>query len=149
MTTDPGLPARILFVCTANRIRSAFAAAAAVQSCLAPPWAAGVPILSRGTEAVPGLPVTREAHEVALTFGIDLSAHRSAALRPEDLQGAWLIGMSERHLGNQEGVWRANLLGDFAGIGPIADPIGQPKLAYRGVFTAIMHALESWSRQKK
>jgi len=70
----------VLFVCKANRFRSPLAAAlferALQASDMGEAWIAG----SAGTWARPGLPVLPHVSEVAQTYGLDLSAHRSRRL---------------------------------------------------------------------
>lgn len=75
MSADPQpAPVRLLFVCTANRVRSPFAEALArdmVDSGRLP-----VQVASAGTEAT-SVPAVVNMVEVAAKFGVDLSGHRS------------------------------------------------------------------------
>lgn len=75
MTAEPhATPVRLLFVCTANRVRSPFAEALArniVDSGRLP-----VQVASAGTEAT-SAPAVVNMVEVAAKFGVDLSGHRS------------------------------------------------------------------------
>lgn len=67
----------VLFVCKANRFRSPLAAAlfdrALRTNELEGSWSVG----SAGTWARPGLPVLPHVSEVAQSYGLELSAHRS------------------------------------------------------------------------
>lgn len=70
-------PVRLLFVCTANRVRSPFAEAMArtiIESRQLP-----VQVASAGTEAT-SAPAVVNMIEVAAKFGVDLSGHRSRQL---------------------------------------------------------------------
>ncbi len=139
-------PSRIVFCCTANRIRSVFAERAALQLRLVPPWLGDIPVVSRGTHAWHGEPAWPEALEASRILGIDLGAHSSRALEPADLDNAWFLAMTGDHLVDWPGAWRRQLLGTLDGSGEIADPVGMPTEAFIPVFEQILSALLAWSR---
>ncbi len=79
----------ILIVCTGNICRSPLAEQLLAAG-LAP---AGMPvsIISAGTRALVGHPMTPEAAELSLLYGGDPSAHRAQQLTPEMVENADLI----------------------------------------------------------
>jgi protein-tyrosine phosphatase len=80
------MPFTLVFVCTANRGRSPVADA--IASSLAPPE---VSVRSVGIRAIPGLEPLPEAIAAAEKVGVDIRAHRSAALAPSSLADADLV----------------------------------------------------------
>lgn len=91
--TDPGIPpeprpVRVLFTCTANRVRSPFAEYAA---------RARLEQLGRSAEVrsagllEEGRPPIDEMVDAARRFGVDISPHRSASVIAEDLEQADLV----------------------------------------------------------
>lgn len=139
-------PSQVVFVCTANRIRSVFAERACKQLNLRPRWLNHTPIISRGIYAPNKLAAWPQAVTVAKRLGVDLSNHKSQALVAADLPNAWLLGMTQDHLLDTTLCWRAGLLGDLANLGQIPDPWDQPEAAYLQVFEAILASLQAWSR---
>lgn len=103
MTEAPGPPAaRLLFVCTANRVRSPFAEAVARQ--IIDSEQLTVQVASAGTEADPTTAVVNMV-EVAAKMGFDLSGHRSQRLEPELTAPADLIvTMTGEHVMDVIGV---------------------------------------------
>jgi len=87
---------RVLFVCTANRIRSPFAAAVAAR--LAAEHALTITVGSAGSME-PDQPAEDEMQRVARSMGFDLSAHRSRTTDDRLLQRSDLIvTMTGRHV---------------------------------------------------
>jgi protein-tyrosine phosphatase len=79
---------RVLFTCTANRVRSPFAEAAArvrLHQLGAPAEVRSAGLMDEGRPAV------SEMVEVGRTYGYDLSAHRSASVIAEDLRQADVV----------------------------------------------------------
>ena len=98
--TAPGDPdgleeCRVVFVCTANRARSAVAAALLLERSDVPGLAVG----SCGTSAVPGAAPLTEAVDLARTLGVDLTRHRARPLLPGALASTDLvIGFERMHV---------------------------------------------------
>ncbi|MCB0073827.1 MAG: hypothetical protein KDE20_20305, partial [Caldilineaceae bacterium] len=81
----------VLFVCTANRIRSPLAAALFQRRLAAGEDAATWRVASAGTWADDGLPAMAAAQQVAAEAGLDLSEHRSRRVEELDLADFDLI----------------------------------------------------------
>ena len=84
---------RVLFVCTGNICRSAFAQAAAASLAKDP----DLVFASAGTHAMENNPATTTMQEAAAELGIDLTAHRSTPLR-DSKQPDVVLGMEQQHL---------------------------------------------------
>jgi protein-tyrosine phosphatase len=86
---------RVVFLCTANRARSAIAATLLRERSEVP----GLAVDSCGTSARPGAAALPEAVELARTLGVDLTGHRAQKLRPGSLATTDLvIGFERMHL---------------------------------------------------
>jgi protein-tyrosine-phosphatase len=86
---------RVVFLCTANRARSAIAAALLRQRSEVP----GLAVDSCGISAWPGAAPLPEAVELARTLGVDLTRHRAQPLLPGSLANTDLvIGFEHRHI---------------------------------------------------
>ncbi len=85
-------PLRVLFVCTANICRSAYAEVAA-RHLLGDH--SGVEVASAGTRAVAGLPMDAEMAAVLAERGIDGSGHRSSRLSMRMVADADLVLTAE------------------------------------------------------
>lgn len=107
-----------------------------------------IEVRSAGTAASNGAPASDGALRAAQRHGLDLSAHRSSPLTPEDVRQADLIlTMSGHHLvrvAEMGGGDRATLLtafaaGDEASHAPesITDPIGGSDKEYEHTFTLL------------
>jgi protein-tyrosine-phosphatase len=81
-----------VFVCTANRFRSPFAAGVLRHAAPDLP----VEIMSRGTLDVGPMPPLIQALHLAPRFGLDVSTHRAHAIRPGELVNADLVVGFER-----------------------------------------------------
>ncbi len=142
--TDPS-PDLVIFVCTANRIRSPFAEVMARTRNLRPRWLPQVPIVSRGTEAEPGKAAVDAAITTARRYGADLTDHQAALFDPEEAENAWIIGMAPEHLPGGTLGWRQSLLGEFCGLDAISDPAGMPEDAFVSAYEIIIRGLRAWA----
>lgn len=132
---------RLVFVCTGNICRSPYAEALVRQR--------GRAAISCGTRVRPGAAADPVARRVAREFGVDLSAHASAALEsvpigPADL----LIAMDVVHLRRalelaEGGGAQLTLLGLWDGEQPmvISDPFGLEEAEFRACFRRIDRCL--------
>lgn len=94
-TPDAAETARIVFVCTGNRARSALAAG------LLRRYVAELPVIveSRGTLDVGPAPVLPGLLEVGTRLGLDLAPHRAAPLVRRELEHAELaLGFESNHV---------------------------------------------------
>ena len=93
---DPGpLTFQVIFICTANRARSPFAAALMRRHL----GGAAVTVESFGAMEQGGAPALPGAVRAAQEFGIDLSRHRAQPLPPRGLRGSALaIGFEPFHV---------------------------------------------------
>ncbi len=154
---------RIVFVCTGNSCRSPLAEVMARHRY------ADLPLLfaSAGTAAAVGGPASPGARAVARELGLDLDAHRSAALDAAVLSGVdWVIGLTRTHaalvgartsaawpgavgvLGAPGHDWRrhgALVVADGAPDPDVPDPWQQDLDAYRRVAALIDEALRAWA----
>jgi len=131
----------LLFVCSGNICRSAYAEAYARQLLAG----SGIQVASAGTYGIAGQPPTGDLRAVAAEDGLDVRRHRSQGLTPGLAGTATLAyGMTETHLDGiaaAGGAERAALL-DPSG-GEIADPYGHPLQAYRTMRDQIREAIEA------
>jgi low molecular weight protein-tyrosine phosphatase len=105
----------VVFVCTGNRARSALAEA------LFRHYADGIPtaVSSVGTQDVGSAPPLSDAIEAGRRLGVDLTGHRSRALRHTDLSSADLVlGFEQSHVSaavvdGEANPARAFLLGEL------------------------------------
>lgn len=127
---------RLVFVCTGNICRSPYARARARLL--------GVPAVSFGLAAADGAPADPVASRNALLRGVDLSEHRSAALRSSSLtRGDLVVAFEPHHLTE---IWRrhgddtpASLLGVWTlPVRPhIQDPYGRSDRYFQQCFSVI------------
>lgn len=130
---------RVLFVCTGNICRSAFARAAAASRS----ETSDLVFMSGGTHAMEGNPATPTMRTAAAELGIDLSTHRSTPLKDCD-QPDVVFGMEQQHL-----VAAARRFPDLAATQirlldhprAIEDPYGLDLATYREAAATIMRAL--------
>lgn len=141
---------RVLFVCTGNTCRSPLAAAALVSEMAGD--LAGDParleILSAGTSAGEGQPVSRGSLEVAAQSGIDLSGHRARRATPALARSADLVLVMEPlHRVAIEALGapreRVHVLSEWPEPGerdlPVSDPFGASIEAYEECWRRIRH----------
>ena len=128
---------RVLFVCTGNICRSAFAEG------LARTMRPDADFASAGTHAIPGNPATHDAIMVADEFGVDLRGHSARPLHEEQLQRAdHAYGASQHHVDAIESLQPGSAVSLLhpAEV-EIADPYGESADFYRLVFGQIQDAL--------
>ncbi|HNT35958.1 MAG TPA: RpiB/LacA/LacB family sugar-phosphate isomerase [bacterium] len=130
---------KILIVCTGNTCRSPLGEGLLRQSLVSEGFQ-GVSVISAGTSAVPGMPPSKEAVEVAREFGVDISEHTSLPLSAALIERANLVlAMGEGH---KECIYSLSpssrgkvfLAGGFRRNAPpaeILDPIGGSVDLYR------------------
>ena len=87
----------LLFVCTADRIRSPIAAALLERELLRRPGKTPWRIQSAGVHARRGEPAHPSAQHVARAAGIDLSGHRSQPVTAALLRSELVLAMTEWH----------------------------------------------------
>lgn len=92
---DRKIPLNILFVCSGNTCRSPMAMGL-MRKYLPPYLRKIVKLKSRGTDAIPGVPLSENAKIVLGEIGIDLSFHRAKPLDVDTLEWADFIFVMER-----------------------------------------------------
>jgi len=138
---------RLIFVCYGNIMRSAFAAAQAVDR--APALAPR--IRGAGTHATPGREAHADAREAAHSFGVDLSAHRAARLGELRVASAdVLVCMDLANAARASALPGADarrvfLVGDV-GEGPrqVADPYGHGLAVTHEAFRRVATLGDAW-----
>lgn len=131
---------RVVVMCTANRVRSPFAALY-----LARGLDSGVKVVSRGV-LEGGAPCPQEAIEAAALHGLDLSSHRSTKVSANELLQADLVLTMELRMAHELAVHYPALerslvpLGYFDEEHPmqdIADPFMLPRAEYELTYDQI------------
>lgn len=140
---------RILVVCTANICRSPMAAELLRHALAAEeePWNR-IEVDSAGVAAVSGEPASPNSVEAMRKVGLDLTRHRSRALRPADwMRTDLILGMTRSHLdalaglGDEPGPERA-LFREFAeGADEIPDPYGGSLAEYEACRDSMVEAI--------
>lgn len=131
----------VLFVCTGNICRSAFAEEAA-RSLFDD---SVFEFSSAGTHAIPGAPATDTMVEAAAELDVDVTSHSATRLRDCD-QPDLVFGMEQHHLVAARNqfpyldVSRIRLLDHPSAI---SDPYGSDLDTYRGTTTHILRTLRA------
>jgi len=81
----------ILFVCTANRFRSPIASIYFAREVVRRGDDDKIRVSSAGTWAMPGQPVMPDALDIAKTYGLNLSLHKSRPISEKILHSANLV----------------------------------------------------------
>jgi len=88
----------VLYVCTGNICRSPLAEAQLRDYARKQGVDSRIDVGSAGTHAWDGNPATREAHEAARLWGLDLSTHRAREVRRSIVDSAdCILAMTQRH----------------------------------------------------
>jgi protein-tyrosine phosphatase len=135
----------ILFVCTGNIIRSAFAAELLRSRSIG---RADLRIRSAGLNATTNGPAHPTAVQCALRFGVDLSLHRTHRLEPTDIEGAdvllameidHVVEINRRFPQHRHKVFLFGCLDDEAQ--DVADPVYAPNDVFEACFERIDHGV--------
>ena len=135
----------ILFVCTGNIIRSAFAAELLRSRSVG---RADLRIRSAGLNATTGGPAHPTAVQCARRFGVDLSRHRTHRLEPIDIEGAdvllameidHVVEITRRFPQHRQKVFLFSCLADEAQ--DVADPVYAPTDEFEACFERIDHVV--------
>ncbi|GEM_PF-3336484 len=149
--TDPSQPSHILFVCSGNICRSAYAAAKLKQLS----QGMNIKIASAGTLRIVGRKAAPDMIDTARENGVALEDHRSSALSKLLIDSADIIfAMEPMHSAriaeiSPDASKRIRLLGLFLNepTDTIEDPMGQAPEVYRSVAALIDEALTNWFKR--
>lgn len=144
-------PHRILYICSGNICRSPMAEA--LTASITAPYGIDVESRSAGTLGLVDRPADPLAIKVCRELGVDLRDHRSRGIDANLL--AWadhILVMSVEHA-----MWirehhddpgeRLRLLGPFAGVPEIPDPIGGWSWTFRRVRRQIEAGIQAFTRR--
>ncbi|MBO4351376.1 MAG: hypothetical protein J6A01_10575 [Proteobacteria bacterium] len=148
---DKSQPSHILFVCSGNICRSAYAAAKLKQLS----QGRSIKIASAGTLRLVGRKAAPKMIESARENGVDLEDHRSSALSKLLIDSADIIfAMEPMHSAriaeiSPDASKRVLLLGLFLNepTDTIEDPMGQAPEVYQSVAALIDEALTNWFKR--
>jgi protein-tyrosine phosphatase len=135
----------ILFVCTGNIIRSAFAAELLRSRSIG---RADLRIRSAGLNATTNGPAHPTAMQCAQRFGVDLSLHRTHRLEPSDIEDAdvllameidHVVEINRRFPQHRHKVFLFGCLDDDAQ--DVADPVYAPNDVFEACFERIDHGV--------
>ena len=86
----------VIFICTGNTCRSPMAEVLFKRKIESKGY--DFEVLSRGLSAIEGQPATQNAVDAVKEYGLDLTTHRAAMLKKEELESAdLLVCMTEEH----------------------------------------------------
>ncbi len=145
---------RVLFVCSANQLRSPLAEALFKEMIRRRGEGAGWPVGSAGVWALEGSPAALTAMRAASARGLNLSAHVARPVTQRLLEQNDLVLVMEReHLEAIQEKFpamtgRVHLLSSMAGeAGQVEDPVGLPFERVRGLVGELERLLEAgWPR---
>ena len=136
----------IIFICTGNICRSPMAEWL-LRAHFMNNSISDIQVTSMGIKGLPSWPAADEAARICREHGVDLSAHRSRPLIPEELHGAdFIFTMDLQQRGFLKGIFpkissRTFLLGSWPGKdnckGEIADPYYGTDKDFRTTYAAI------------
>jgi protein-tyrosine-phosphatase len=120
---------KVLFVCTANQARSAFA-----EAILRREVGERYDVWSAGTRATDDVTTDEQSAEVAKRMGVDLSSHVAQALRVRHVRDGIVLCMTNEHLRYSIGLLpssfaRSFTLVDFVARGQRVGALGDTPLA--------------------
>jgi len=139
----------VLFVCTANIIRSPIASALFARKLADEGMAGKWQTASAGTWARDGYPAARESQEILAQMEIDLSRHRSRVVSEGLLKNADLVLVMEQ--GHKEALRfefpaykdRVFLLSEMSDLmTDVHDPVGGTKEDFQETVHDIQHLIE-------
>jgi protein-tyrosine phosphatase len=139
----------VLFVCTANMIRSPIASALFAQKLAKEGMKEKWQSASAGTWARDGYPAARESQEIMAQMEIDLSRHRSRVINEELLKSADLVLVMEH--GHNEALRfefpaykdRVFILCEMSGPGMnVHDPVGGTKEDFHDTIRDIQNLID-------
>lgn len=145
---EPERPWRLLFVCTGNICRSPMAEGIARD--YAQKRGRLVEVRSAGTMGLVGHAADSKAVAVCGELDVDLSAHRSQAIVSDLITWAdWVLVMEFAHATHirekfPEVGEKLVMLGSFAGLFELADPLGGWKFQFRRSRDEIRRCVESF-----
>lgn len=110
-------------------------------------------VSSAGTWAAPGEPPVSESVQALAELGIDIAAHRSREVSPEDMSADLVLVMTDSHRLALAAEFpaareRVLLVSELAGgAWDIADPVGQPLPAHQATASELARLLDAgWRR---
>ncbi len=135
---------KVIFLCTGNTCRSPMAAWI-LKNLLGSELLLSVDVISRGTDAVNGMPMNDFAIDVLIEKGYRVGPHFSQKLTESDVKSADIIYCMERyHLEKVRELSSKNVVRMFMPEGEeVPDPIGHQISFYRIVREMIEHSIKN------
>ncbi len=135
----------VIFLCTGNTCRSPMAAWI-LKNKLGSDLLLNVDVVSRGTDAMNGMPMNELAIEVLVEKGYRVGPHFSQKLTPADIKAADVIYCMEKyHLEKVREMDSKNVAKMFMPDGEeVPDPIGHQLSFYRIVREMIEHSIDQY-----
>ena len=143
-------PVKILVVCTGNICRSPIAAAL-LQKLIENGVDTEVQVSSAGTASSEGYPASVEMVDIAESWGIDMTSHRSRSITVQLIDSSDLIlAVTRAHrdflLSFDSGAgYKIRLLGELIGVKDIEDPYQLNRKEYEESAKIIHDAVEKWA----